>query len=367
MKALVIGLGQVGAATAWLYQKAGWEVEGYDIDPDVQKKPWPKGDDWGGLDVYVPEKLDKNYDAVAICVPTPVDETHNVEIVRDAFKAHAHRGKWVIIRSTMPVLGCQETFNGNVVYIPEIRPVGYMKTVWPLTLIGINPYDRPPHEVISPYFSVSTVPIIRDYNTIEFAKLAINVYLACSITIANSLDECAVSYGVDYSDIEKVLRADPRIGKGAFVQAGLGFGGSCLPKDLEGFAHDTDNPLFDLLLSTNESHLDNVIKRIELALGGLRGKHLCVLGLAFKPGCDCIVDSRAMALSEGLVGGGAYVFEHDPYVKGSGISNARPEELAELDFDMYILATPHKEYFEMWADLEEGRKFSAWSNQWGCV
>ena len=374
MKALIIGLGQVGSATAWLYDRAGWTVHGFDIAPIVMDKRrqgmFPRGDDFGDLRIECPERLDEDYDAVVICVWTPAkDEGYDLQYVRDCVQKFAGRGKNLIIRATMPVGGTRQ-FVGTAYrtfYVPEIRPVGKMTTDWPLALMGNDGSDEtrilpfPFHLQGNPYIFAET------FETIEFAKLAINVYLASSISLANALQSAANGLKVDYNPIEGILRHDPRIGKGAFVQAGLGFGGTCLPKDLRAFVHDTKEPLFQAIYNENSLvPILGAIGKIINQYGPLRDKRILVLGATFKPSSDCLTESPALELIERLKRTGC-VGVYDPYIKtGPSLTPLEFEEWKKTA-DLFILTTPHPEFYELWASLPEEKKFCPWSNPFGVI
>lgn len=158
--------------------------------------------------------------------------------------------------------------------------------------------------------------IITDIPTAELAKHASNAFLAIKISFANALARLCERAGADVSDVADVVGADPRIGR-AFLNAGLGYGGYCLPKDvaaLERLAARLGYS-FGMLREVkrlNAEAVDSVAARVEDALWNLEGKRVALLGLAFKPDTDDVRSSPALALASKLLASGAEVVGYDP-------------------------------------------------------
>jgi UDPglucose 6-dehydrogenase len=168
--------------------------------------------------------------------------------------------------------------------------------------------------------------IVTDLETAELAKVAANAFLATKISFINAVAEICEVAGGDVGALAAILGADPRIGS-AFLRAGLGFGGGCLPKDIRAFmARAAEVGAGDALAFLREVDAINLRRRaravdlaVELAGGSLTGVRVCVLGAAFKPGSDDVRDSPALDVARILHGLGAHVTVYDP----AATANAR--------------------------------------------
>lgn len=182
--------------------------------------------------------------------------------------------------------------------------------------------------------------IVTDIRTAELAKHASNAFLALKISFANALARLCEKTGADVSAVADVMGSDPRIGR-AFLNAGLGYGGYCFPKDvaaLERLSTRHGHP-FGLLKEVerlNAEAVESTAEKVEEALWNLEGKRIALLGLAFKPGTDDVRFSPALALARRLLDAGAMLVACDPQAG----ANAK-EELSELELagDPYEAAT----------------------------
>lgn len=158
--------------------------------------------------------------------------------------------------------------------------------------------------------------IETDIVTAELAKHATNAFLALKISFINGVARVCERLGAEVRDVADLMGSDPRIGR-AFLDAGLGFGGSCFHKDLLAF-HSLamragyEFPLLLEVLRLNDEAVDSVLSTIEEALWSVSGKTVALLGLAFKPETDDIRFSPALRLAERLLDAGADVVGHDP-------------------------------------------------------
>jgi UDPglucose 6-dehydrogenase len=179
-------------------------------------------------------------------------------------------------------------------------------------------YARPLAEG-TPFFAT-------DLETAELAKVAANSFLATKISFINAMAEVCEAAGGNVGSLAEILGADPRIGP-AFLRAGLGFGGGCLPKDIRAFiARAAELEAGQALSFLREVEAINLRRRAravdlasELAHGDLAGVPVCVLGAAFKPGSDDVRDSPALDVANILHGMGAQVTVYDP----AATANAR--------------------------------------------
>ena len=168
--------------------------------------------------------------------------------------------------------------------------------------------------------------IVTTLETAELAKAAANAFLATKISFINAMAEICEAAGGDVRALAQIIGADPRIGP-AFLRAGLGYGGGCLPKDIRAFAARAEELGAGASLAfLREVDAINLRRRartadltLELAGGNQTGVPVCVLGAAFKPGSDDVRDSPALDVAQILTGMGARVTVHDP----AALENAR--------------------------------------------
>jgi UDPglucose 6-dehydrogenase len=184
-------------------------------------------------------------------------------------------------------------------------------------------------------------PLIEtDIKTAELAKHASNAFLALKISYVNALARVCERTGADVVAVADVMGSDPRIGR-AFLDAGLGYGGFCFPKDLDAFERlaaqaGYDFPLLREIRRINEEAVDAVLLKVREGLWNLEGKRVALFGLAFKPGTDDIRFSPALSLARRLIEEGATVVGYDP----EAMAGAK-EEIPELELasDGYAAAT----------------------------
>jgi UDPglucose 6-dehydrogenase len=173
--------------------------------------------------------------------------------------------------------------------------------------------------------------IVTSLETAELAKAAANAFLATKISFINAMAELCETAGGDVRALAQILGADPRIGP-AFLRAGLGYGGGCLPKDIRAFVARADELGSGAALAfLREVDAINLRRRahtadlaLEMAGGDLAGIPVCVLGAAFKPGSDDVRDSPALDVAQILTGMGARVTVYDPAALGNA-RRVRPE------------------------------------------
>jgi UDPglucose 6-dehydrogenase len=186
-------------------------------------------------------------------------------------------------------------------------------------------------EVYAVPLANGTPRIVTDFATAELVKVAANAFLATKISFINAMAEVADATGADVTQLADALGHDARIGR-SFLNAGLGFGGGCLPKDVRAFiASAEDLGVGDSLSFLREVDAINLAARRRMvdltraAVGPLRGKRLAVLGLAFKPNSDDVRDSPALEVAAALAADGAIVRATDP--QAIATSRARHPEL----------------------------------------
>jgi nucleotide sugar dehydrogenase len=185
----------------------------------------------------------------------------------------------------------------------------------------------------------------------ETVKYASNAFLALKISFVNELANICELVGADILDVTRALGLDPRIGP-RFLDAGIGWGGSCFGKDLgeliaTAAEHDYDAQLLRATREVNCRQRAVVVRKLRSRLHGLRGQRIGLLGLAFKPGTDDLRDAPAVDIARALVDGGAVVVAHDPLVRRVHDLDVRvvddPYEVGERA-DAVVLVTEWPEY-----------------------
>ncbi|ABL79114.1 UDP-glucose dehydrogenase family protein [Thermofilum pendens] len=188
--------------------------------------------------------------------------------------------------------------------------------------IVIGEYDKRSGDILESVYrrfhGEKMPPVIRtSIVNAELIKYAANAFLAMKVSFINLIARIAqrLPRG-DVIEVASGIGLDPRIGRD-FLDAGLGFGGSCLPKDLRALIKlakslGVDAKLLEAILEVNETQIDEALELLRRALGDLRGKRIAVLGLAFKPGTDDVRESQSIKLVKRLAKEGAVLHAHDP-------------------------------------------------------
>jgi UDPglucose 6-dehydrogenase len=179
-------------------------------------------------------------------------------------------------------------------------------------------YYSEAHAVPRPEGARAQLPqlMLTSANSAELIKHASNAFLAMKISFANAVASVCESVGADAKQVCQGIGMDARIGP-RFLNPGIGYGGSCFPKDLLAFRSVArecgfDFRLLDEVIRINEEQRQRFLRKVRSALWTLRGKRLAVLGLAFKGGTDDIRESPAILLVQALIQEGSQVIAHDP-------------------------------------------------------
>ena len=209
--------------------------------------------------------------------------------------------------------------------------------------------------------------VVTDRNTAEIVKHAANAFLATKISFANMVADLCESAGADMEDVTRALGMDPRIGQ-SHLRAGIGYGGSCLPKDVRAFAAAAERSGVDFSLlaevhSVNEGRVDRFLARVRDAIGDVDGSTLAVWGLAFTPGTDDVRDAPSLSIVEALLGEGAAVRLYDPkamdefaghFPAATGIGYTSSPEDAADGADAVLILTEWPEFLAV--DLAQVRE-----------
>lgn len=158
--------------------------------------------------------------------------------------------------------------------------------------------------------------IVTDIRSAEMIKYASNAFLATKISFINEISNICEKVGADVSRVAEGMGYDRRIGA-SFLKAGIGYGGSCFPKDTQALIQiagnvDYDFKLLKSVVEVNKDQRFNVIRKLEDALGSLEGKEIAIWGLAFKPDTDDVRDAPAIEIIQRLLQHGAHVRAYDP-------------------------------------------------------
>ncbi|MDP9496836.1 MAG: UDP-glucose/GDP-mannose dehydrogenase family protein [Actinomycetota bacterium] len=283
-------------------------------------------DDLAGVDVHF------------VCVGTPQQEGGNaadLTHVDEAFRALlrvARPGALLVGKSTVPA-GTAERLDEQVraagrdlelAWNPEFLREGFgiEDTLTPDRLVfGVRSAaaEQRLREVYAGVIAVPTPVVVTDFATAQLVKVAANAFLATKISFINAMAEVCEATGGDVTELSRALSYDPRIG-GRFLQAGLGFGGGCLPKDIRGFMARADELGVDsavrFLREVDAINLRRRSRTVEITrevLGGsFAGTRVAVLGAAFKPDSDDVRDSPALDVAAAVQRAGAEVVVYDP-------------------------------------------------------
>lgn len=338
MKIGVVGLGYVGLVTAAVLANQGNEVFGVDIVEERIEKL-----NSGVMPIYEPHLKEriasagknlhftsnfdylKTYDTVFICVPTPnTDGKVDLSYVISASKTVSEQNYSgsLIIKSTVPpgtAMRVSEITGLNVTSNPEFTREGsaVYDTEHPDRVIIGGKYTG----IAEKIWTFTNAPLVLTSNeNAELIKYASNAFLATKISFINQIaDLCETIPGADVQVVARGMGLDHRIGK-EFLKAGLGYGGSCFPKDtsaISAFAmeRDVDLSIIDSVIAYNEKRVENLAERIARISHPLKGKKVCILGLSFKDNTDDLRESRAIALVNELKKYSAEISAYDPAVK----------------------------------------------------
>lgn len=397
MRISVIGCGYLGAVHAACMAKLGHHVVGIDVDPkkisalSSAKAPFYEP----GLDEllrevqatgrlsFTSEMSEAEGSSVHfVCVGTPQKKGENgadmtyVDAAIDSLLPYLEPGNVVVGKSTVPVgtaarlasiIGEQQ--DAHLIWNPEFLREGHAvsDTLNPDRFVyGVSDGSEE-HEAVRILDDVYAQPLaegtprlVTDHATAELVKAAANSFLATKISFINAMAEVCEAAGADVTRLADALGMDNRIGR-KFLNAGIGFGGGCLPKDIRAFMARAGELGADQALTfLREVDAINMRRRTrvveltrELCDGILLGKRITVLGAAFKPESDDVRDSPALSIAAQLQLQGAVVTVTDP----KALSNAakrfpelqyeRELETAVSRSDALLLLTEWQEYRDL--------------------
>ena len=375
LRVSVIGTGYLGATHAACIASLGFQVIGVDVDPAKiellakGKVPFYEPDledlltseiSAGRLSFSTDFSAIKDADIHFICVGTPQQanslaaDMRFVDAALDAIAPLAKPGTLIVGKSTVPV-GTAARLRERLLKVnpavdlawnPEFLREGFAveDTLRPNRLVvGVtnDAAESKLKELYKSNLDAGTPWIRADLPTAELVKVAANSFLATKISFINAMAEICEAAGGDVTVLAKAIGYDPRIGN-RFLQAGIGFGGGCLPKDIRAFMARAGElgaeQALEFLREIDSINLRARTRVIELVRKDLsedlRGKKIAVLGAAFKPDSDDVRDSPALDISAQIQAAGATVVVHDP----KAIANAE-KRFPALSFNQSIDAT----------------------------
>jgi UDPglucose 6-dehydrogenase len=398
VKLTIIGTGYVGLVTGTCFAEVGHQV--VCVDNDETKVKMLKA---GGIPIYEPaleEMVKKNTaagrlsfttstaegveksDVVFIAVPTPpmsdgaVDLSFIEKVARDIAGAMTSY-KIIVDKSTVPVKTgdkvaetikryCKARVEFDVVSNPEFLREGFaVEDLMKPDRIVIGVRSQRPVPAMKEMYGPFNAPIIvTDINSAELIKHASNSFLALKISYINAISVLCEAAGANVQEVANGMGMDDRIGR-RFLNASLGFGGSCFPKDLSAFIKIAEQVGYDFGLlkevqKINAAQMDRFIKKITDTLWVLKDKTIGVLGLAFKQNTDDIRMSPALDLCQRLQKEGAILRVHDP--KAMEKAKAVLKDVTYVDdmnevaegCDALVIATEWDEFKKL--DLDRARK-----------
>ena len=408
MRICVVGAGYVGLTTATALADFGHEVQCVDmehskIDRLTQGKvpiyePGLEGlinknckKDKLHFSSHVEESI-RDYPIILIAVGTPSNEdgSSNLSFITQVIKIIASNikdYKIIITKSTVP-LGTNEWIHQTLVEMgiaeelfdivsnPEfLREGTALRDIYhPNKLVFGTKTDRP-IKVLKKLYERGGAPFVFTSLTgAELIKYASNAFLATKISFANEIARICDVYEVNYLDIYKGLATDPRIGR-HFLNAGLGFGGSCLPKDLSSLKHsalrkNVETKLLDAVMEINDTQIERYLSKLNTALPDFVEKQITVWGVTFKPGTDDLRSSPAIALINQLVQMGCRVHTYDPMVQLelSDVSSYIDQYDSVIGSDALIIATEWDQFQKCnWSEVKSRMKGSIILDARNCI
>ncbi len=384
----VIGVGWVGLVSAACFAEIGHTVVAVDID-ERKVESLRAG---GSLPIYEPgldELVARNRERLTFtteiadvldtcrllfcCVDTPPTYSGDADLSRvEAVVAALPEGgeHALVMKSTVPA-GTGAAIRRDkpdLVYVscPEFLKEGSAVKDFlepDRVVVGADPGSEWAADAVAAAYEPLGGEIVRtDVASAEMIKLASNAFLATKISFINEIANVCEGVGADVNEVARGMGLDARIGP-QFLQAGIGYGGSCFPKDVSALKMLAGNTgyhfqLLTSVIEVNELQKRRVISKLAKHLGSLVGKRIALLGLAFKPNTDDMREASSLVLAARLQGEGATVVAYDPVAErpagellpSVALSDSAAEALDGAD--AAILVTEWAEFGELdWEEL----------------
>lgn len=394
----VVGVGYVGLVTGVCFADLGNQVVCLDINEERIE-----GLKRGVMPIYEPglEELaarnvragrlsyttsyakglrDAEFVFIAVGTPEGVDGEADLRYVRMAARSIAEVMDHPVIivnKSTVPVgTGdwvadivreyCNDDVDFAVVSNPEFLREGSAISDFMVpdrVVLGSLDPDAA-QKVAQLYLPLRTTIMITDLRTAEMIKYASNAFLATRISFINEIANVCEALGADVKEVATGMGYDKRIGH-AFLDAGVGYGGSCFPKDVKALAYMAESKgrhpqLLHAVMEINAYQREAVVRKLEDVLGELEGKTIGLLGLAFKPNTDDMREAPSITVTQMLRAAGASVRGYDPVASEVAAKLAPEVELVDDPYDLaegcdaLIVVTEWNEFKHL--DLDRIRK-----------
>jgi UDPglucose 6-dehydrogenase len=385
----VVGVGWVGLVTAACFAELGHRVVARDIVAE-KVEALSRGEttihepDLAGLLARNAERLtfttemDELLDAARllfVCVDTPPTRSGDADLsrVRSVVEElRADGDRVLVMKSTVPA-GTGAAIMRELNGLPYVSCPEFLKEGSAIrdflnpdrVVIGAEPGDERAGDMVEGLYRPLGGELVRtDVTSAEMIKLASNAFLAAKISFINEIANVCEEVGADVGDVAHGVGLDDRIGP-KFLQAGLGWGGSCFSKDVSALKQLAANSgyhfqLLNAVIEVNELQKRRVIKKLTSRLGSLAGRRVALLGVSFKPNTDDMRGATSLVLAARLQGEGATVTAYDPVA----MERARAElpdvamcdsALEALDgADAAVLVTEWPEFGELdWAEAAQ--------------
>jgi UDPglucose 6-dehydrogenase len=387
----VIGAGYVGLVSAVGFAELGHKVSLLEIAPaklnalEKDEMPimephlnelWKRHHKEGRISLTsnpIQGLLGAKFVFIAVGTPSARSGKPDLRALRSAVRSIAETASGpliVVTKSTVPVGTAQliseilakhgrNGFSFPVVSNPEfLREGSAVYDFFHPSRVVVGSSDKAAGEAVAELYESLKAPLVMcDNRTAEMSKYVSNVFLATRISFMNEMallcDEC----DVDIVKISKILGLDPRFGVG-YLNAGLGWGGSCLPKDVKGLVHMAKKRGVHLRLTKAVQQINDnqpmvVVRKLNRLLGSLEGKTIGVLGLSFKPGSDDMRETRSLLVISHLLSEGCQVKACDPVVAEKaakllpGVNCCRDAYELARGCDALVLVTEWNEFKEL--------------------
>ena len=382
----VIGVGWVGLVTASCFAELGHPVVARDILPE-KVEALSRGE----ITIHEPrldELMRRNAERLTfttemsevldaarilfVCVDTPPTYSGDADLsrVRSVVEELRADGDHILVmKSTVPA-GTGESIRRDLAGLAYVSCPEFLKEGSAVedfmhpdrVVVGADAGDEEAAEAVAGIYDPLGGEIVRtDVASAEMIKLASNAFLATKISFINEIANVCEEVGADVGEVARGMGLDERIGP-SFLRPGIGYGGSCFPKDVSALKLLAGNSgyhfqLLNAVIEVNELQKRRVVGKLQKHLGSLLGKRVALLGLAFKPDTDDMREASSLVLAARLQGEGAEVVAYDP------VANERASELlgsvelcgSAMDAlegaDAAVLVTEWAEFAELdWAE-----------------
>jgi UDPglucose 6-dehydrogenase len=378
----VVGVGWVGLVTSACFAELGYDVVARDIVPE-KIEALSRGE----VTIHEPrieELLKRNAERlhfttsmeellertrlIFVCVDTPPTASGDADLsrVQAVVESLPQDSRHVLVmKSTVPA-GTGAAIRRERPGLPYVSCPEFLKEGSAVddflnpdrVVIGADPGDEEAADAVAALYSPLDGEIVRtDVASAEMIKLGSNAFLATKISFINEIANVCEEVGADVAEVARGMGLDERIGPN-FLRAGIGYGGSCFPKDVEALKQLAGNSgyhfqLLTAVIEVNELQKRRVIGKLKKHIGSLVGKRIALLGVAFKPHTDDMRQASSLVLAARLAGEGALVTAYDPVAMEAAAPLMPEVEMAAStaealkDADAAVLVTEWPEFADL--------------------